>query len=307
VQTVNQRRRIARMRRMAVVIGVASWVAVGLAALVVAGTSPRVAKGTVLRLKMAAPAVGESARTVRIYLPPSYTRPEAMGRRYPVVYMLHGWPGSDGNLLELGHADDTADSLIARGTIPEIIMVFPNGAGAGLMGRSYWINSYDGKKRVEDYITHDLITWVDGHYRTLATASARGIIGISEGGDAAINLAFKHPDLFSACGGHSGDYVLERAFGTNGFLGPEPGATQLMQENSPAFYAPRIVTQIRRQHIYFDCGVSDESIAHNRAFHRLLNSLDVAHAYHEFPGSHSWGYWGRHLRESLLAVANALS
>ena len=303
MQTVIMRHRIKRVCRVAVLTGVAS----GLAALVMAGTPPGLAKGTVLRLQMEAPAVGDRARTVRVYLPPSYGRPEAKGRRYPVVYMLHGWPGSDGNLLELGHANDTADSLIARGAIPEIIMVFPNGAGAGLMGRSYWINSYDGKKRVEDYVTHDLIRWVDGHYRTLPTASARGIIGISEGGDAAINLAFKHPDLFSACGGHSGDYVLDKGFGTKAFLGPEPGATRLIEQNSPALYAPRIVPQLRRQHIYFDCGVSDESIAHNRAFDRLLDSLDVAHAYREFPGSHSWGYWGRHFRESLLAVAAALS
>jgi S-formylglutathione hydrolase FrmB len=264
-------------------------------------------KGTVLKLHMNAPSVEDSARTVRIYLPPSYSLPEASSRRYPVIYMLHGWPGSEGNLLELGRANATADSLIARHELPEIIMVFPNGAGTGLLGRSYWINSYDGRKRVADYVTRDLIAWIDGHYRTRPVASARGIIGISEGGDAAVNLAFRHPDLFSACGGHSGDYVLEKGFGTGAFLGPEPGATALLQENSPAFYAARIAPQIRRLHIYLDCGIEDESIAHSRAFHRLLDSLSVPHEYHEYPGSHSWGYWRRHLRESLLAVAGALN
>jgi S-formylglutathione hydrolase FrmB len=288
--------------RAAAVSLLAVWIVTPSGAAPPSGT-PR---GTVQRLQMEAPSVGGGKRNVRVYLPPSYSDPDSALRRYPVVYMLHGWPGSDGNLLEWGHANDTADSLIARHAIPEVILVFPNGAGTGLLGRSYWINSYDGRRRLEDFVTRDLIDWTDRHYRTVASPSGRGTIGISEGGDAALNLAFKHPELFSACGGHSGDYVLEKGLGTSAFLGPEPGATRLLEENSVSLYVERIVPQLRRQRIYFDCGTSDESIGHNRAFHRALESLGVPHEYHEFQGSHTWSYWGRHLRESLLAVAGAL-
>lgn len=262
--------------------------------------------GTVQRLQMEAPSVGDRWRTVRVYLPPSYFRAEAASRAYPVVYMLHGWPGSDGNLLSMGHADVTADSLIARGAIPEIIMVFPNGSGSGVLGRSYWLNSQDGAKRVEDLVTRDLIAWVDGRYRTVRQASGRGLIGISEGADAALNLCFKHPDLFSACGGHSGEYLLGKGFGTGGFLGPEPGASRLLAENSPLLYVDRIAPQLRRQTIYFDSGTSDGCLARNRELDRKLEALAVPHEYHEFAGSHTWGYWRRHLRDSLLAVAGAL-
>lgn len=265
------------------------------------------AKGEVLRFQMAAPSVGDASRTVRVYLPPSYGRPEDAQRRYPVVYVLHGWPGSDGNWLEMGHVNDTADSLIARGAIPEVILVFPNGGGSGLFGRSYWINSFDGRRRVADYVTNDLVEWVDGRFRTHAAASGRGIIGLSEGADAALNLAFQHPNLFSACGGHSGDYLLDKELGTGAFLGPEPGATKLLRENSPMLHVEHLVPQLREQLIYFDCGTSDESLAHNREMHARLDSLGVRHEYHEFPGSHTWGYWGSHFRESLLAVAGALS
>lgn len=263
-------------------------------------------KGTVQRLEMDAPAVGDKSRTVRVYLPPSYSSPEAAGRRYPVVYMLHGWPGSDGNLLNMGHAAETADSLIARGGIPEVILVFPNGGGTGALGRSYWINSYDGRKRVEDYVTRDLIAWADGRFRTIPDASGRGLIGISEGADAALNLAFKHPDLFSACGGHDGDYVLNEGFGTRAFLGPEPGAKRILEENSPALYVDRIAQQLKRQTIYFDCGTEDESLESNRRLHQKLLALGVPHVYNEFPGTHTWGYWSAHFRESLLTVAGAL-
>jgi putative tributyrin esterase len=261
---------------------------------------------TVLRMETEAPSVGARSRTVRVYLPPSYDRPDAASRRYPVVYMLHGWPGSDGNLLTMGHARETADSLIARGAMPEVIMVFPNGDGAGTLGRSYWLNSYDGRKRVADYVTRDLIAWVDGHFRTIRAPSGRGLIGISEGGDAALNLAFKHPDLYSACGGHSADYLLTEAFGTRGFLGPDPGAQRILEDNSPTLYVDRIVPQLRKQTIYIDCGTGDESIENSRRLHQKLQALGVPHVYREFPGSHTWAYWSAHLRESLLTVAGAL-
>ena len=80
----------------------------------------------------------------------------------------------------------------------------------------------------------------------------------------------------------------------------------MLAENSPALYAERLVPQLRRQTIYFDCGVEDESIENSRRFDRLLTTLGVPHTYHEFPGTHRWNYWSRHLRESLLAVAGAL-
>jgi S-formylglutathione hydrolase FrmB len=185
-------------------------------------------------------------------------------------------------------------------------LVFPSGEGAGTLGRSYWINSYDGSKRVEDYVTRDLVGWVDGRYRTVRQASGRGLIGISEGGDAALNLCFKHPDLFAACGGHSGEYALQKGFGTGGFLGPEPDATRLLEENSPLLYVDRIAPRLREQHIYFDTGTSDESLERNRELDRKLTALGVPHVYREFPGSHTWGYWSRHLRDSLLYVAGTL-
>lgn len=263
-------------------------------------------RGTVLKMSMAAPSMGEPSRNVRVYLPPSYDDPAAAHRRYPVVYMLHGWPGSEGNLLSYGHADRIADSLIARGAIPEIIMVFPNGNGAGTLGRSFWINSEDGRKRVEDYVTRDVVDWTDRTFRTRPFASARGVIGISEGADGGFNMVFQHPDVFSACGGHSGDYRVMQGFGTRGFLGDGEDAERQIERNSPALYANRIAPQLRSQTLYFDCGTEDESLQHSREMDRLLTSLGVPHVYREYPGSHTWGYWRQHLPESLIAVAGAL-
>ena len=265
-----------------------------------AGDAPR---GTLTMYKIAAPAVRDPQRSVRVYLPASYASAAARERRYPVVFLLHGWPGGDGNWPGQGRATDTLDSLIATGRIPEVIAVMPNASGVGFLSRSMYVNTCDGSSRVEDFLVRDLVAWVDSTFRTRPEARYRGLIGLSEGGSAAINLAFKHPDVFGACGSHSGDFRLERGMGESKILGPDPGAAKLLAENSPLEYVARVAPRIRGMSIYFDCGLEDtEEIAQGRELHRKLDELGVPSTWNEFPGGHSWGYWKTHLRESLLAV-----
>lgn len=258
--------------------------------------------GTVQRTTMPAPSLHQERRDVRVYLPPSYFRPEAAARRYPVVYLLHGWPGSDGNWFRWGHASETADAMIARGEIPEIMLVCPDGAGRGLFGRSLYINSYDGRDRMEDFLTRDLVRWADSTFRTRPDPAARAIVGLSDGGTGAFNAAFRHPDVFGACGSLSGEFVLEKEHGMGGVIGPEPGATRLLEANSPALYAGGMVPILRRLTLYFDCGSGDESVGDDRDFHGLLIRLGVPHTFREFPGTHTWGYWREHLRDALSAL-----
>jgi len=69
---------------------------------------------------------------VRVYLPPSYSQPVAASRRYPLIVLLHGWPGGDGNWLGEGRAAVTLDSMIAGGSVPEVIALMPNANGGGV-------------------------------------------------------------------------------------------------------------------------------------------------------------------------------
>src|SRR5262249_50565933 len=148
------------------------------------------------RYQVATPEYHHPHRTVRVYLPASYRRPDATTRRYPVVLMLHGWPGSDGNWVSKGDADKTADTLIASGRMPEAILVFPDGRGRGRLGRSLYLDSVDGKSPVETWLVTGLIAWVDSTFRTIRDARHRAVIGLSDGGLAAFNLALRHPDVF---------------------------------------------------------------------------------------------------------------
>ena len=289
------------------------WTSAAIAALVllagtaappggVASAADGPAHGLYLHLSVPAPSLHEKEHSVRVYLPPSYARGDTAGRRYPVIFLLHGWPGGDGNWPGQGRAITTLDSMIANGSIPELIALMPNANGGGTLGRSMYLNAWDGSFPIQDFLTRDLVAWVDRTYPTRPDPRHRALIGLSEGGGAAVNLSFKHPDVFGACASSSGEFVLKRSFGIGKLLGPEPGASRILEENSPPLYAERVAPALHSLVIYLDCGLEDEELADNRALHAKLESLGVPHAYHEFPGGHGWGYWRVHLRDALLVV-----
>jgi enterochelin esterase-like enzyme len=260
------------------------------------------ARGTLRHYEIDAPELNDARRSVRVYTPAGYDDSAAAGRRYPVIYLLHGWPGSEGNWPGMGRATVTADSLIASGRIPPVLLVFPNGSGKGLLGRSLYIDSYDGSSRMEAFLTHRLVTWVDSTFRTIRSPERRGVVGLSDGGTAAINLVLQHPELFGAAGSHSADLRLKKGMGMGGVIGPEPGATKLLEAHSPLVYAATVLAHLDPPVIYFDCGDDDESAADNREFDEMLTKLGVPHSYHGYPGTHDWKYWRTHLPASLEAV-----
>ncbi len=155
---------------------------------------------------------------VFVYLPPSYKNEP--GKRYPTLYLLHGYTGRPEEWVKDGYQGMTLqsemDSLITKGVSAEMIVVVPNGSNAYL--GSFYTNSVV-TGNWEDYIYRDLVGHIDGKYRTLARASSRGIAGHSMGGYGAFMLAMKHPDVFGAvyslspcCLGLEGDLSADNTF-----------------------------------------------------------------------------------------------
>ena len=141
-----------------------------------------------------------SEQPVRVYLPPTYRTNAA--RRYPVLYLLQGYMGKPSEWTD-GYQgmklDQTMDSLIGAGA-REMIVVVPNGRN-GYFGSFYLNSPVTGNW--EDYLTRDLVSFIDGRYRTLAQAESRGIAGHSMGGYGALSLAMRHPDVYGATYGLS--------------------------------------------------------------------------------------------------------
>src|SRR6185312_13946459 len=128
-----------------------------------------------------------------VWLPPGY---ETSGRRYPVIYFLHGTSGTES-------ADSPAFShrlaaRLAAGKISPAIYVFPNGGLSGYRDHS------DSNVKVETMITKELIPLIDKKYRTRPDRMSRVIGGFSMGGGGAVRLALPHPDLFSAAASWAG-------------------------------------------------------------------------------------------------------
>lgn len=282
-------------------------VALALGAGAPASRPPPLATGRVTSLEIPAPSLRQERHSVLVYLPRSYDRPESATRRYPLLVFLHGEPGWNGDWPNRGRIGEILDRLTERHSIPEVIALMPDANGPGPGGRSLYMNSWDGRLRMEDFIVNDLIGWADRRLRTRAAASERALVGISDGANAALNLAFKHPDRFGACAGHSGEYEWKREPRVPQVLGPEPGASRLLAANSPVRYVERVASHLKSLVIYFDSGLLDAGFLDDRTLDRMLTRLGVPHVYREYWGWHDWPFWRKRFEVSLPIVTRRMT
>jgi enterochelin esterase-like enzyme len=132
-------------------------------------------------------------RDVFVYLPPSYATQS--NRRYPVVYFIHGYGATAEAYWKMMTVPDTANRLMNAGTVQEMILVHPD-AHTIYDGSMYSNSPTTGNW--EAYITSDLVSYIDSHYRTIASADSRGLAGHSMGGYGVVRLAMKYPHVFSS-------------------------------------------------------------------------------------------------------------
>ena len=193
----------------------AAIVSVALLASAVAA-SAQAAKGTVVTDTVWSQALGTSKALI-VYLPSSYRT--AAGRRFPVVYYLHGLGGDETNWTGPGGITQVMDSLVAAGK-PEMIVAMPDGDDSWYATYNVLLDAAGCRRMLatganadhdcvawphyDDYIAFDVVRHVDAKYRTTATAAARAIAGLSMGGYGAITLALQYPTVFSAAASHSG-------------------------------------------------------------------------------------------------------
>src|SRR5215470_9057658 len=155
-------------------------------------------KGTVEKIKVHGKSLegnleGDSPdRDVLVYLPPSYAK--GPNRRYPVMYFLHGYGVGADRYWSMMAVPETAEKDIASGAAREMILVHPD-AFTVYNGSMYSNSLTTGDW--EDYIARDLVSYIDGHYRTIADRNSRGLAGHSMGGYGTIRIGMKHPEIYS--------------------------------------------------------------------------------------------------------------
>jgi pimeloyl-ACP methyl ester carboxylesterase len=131
-------------------------------------------------------------RDVLVFLPPSYAQEKS--RRYNVVYALHGYSiGAEQWSHEI-HVPQTIEGAFAQGT-KEMIVVLPD--SKTLHNGSMYSSSVTTGD-FEQFIAHDLVAYIDAHYRTIPNRLSRGLVGHSMGGYGATRIGMKHSDVFGS-------------------------------------------------------------------------------------------------------------
>jgi len=131
-------------------------------------------------------------RDVLVFLPPSYSKEKS--RRYPVVYALHGYSiGAEQWSHEI-QVPQTIEGAFAQGA-KEMIVVLPDSKTVH-NGSMYSSSVTTGD--FENFIAHDLVSYIDAHYRTIPNRLSRGLVGHSMGGYGATRIGMKHADVFGS-------------------------------------------------------------------------------------------------------------
>ena len=157
-------------------------------------------------------------RTLDVWQPPQYDqrRGRGLGTRFPVVYDLVGFTGSGRSHTNWRNFDENvperAARLVHERKLGPLLVVFPD-CFTSLGGNQYVNSSAVG--RYADYLTRELVPFVDRELRTLADRAHRGCFGKSSGGYGAMVHGMKFPSCWGAVANHSGDAYFDFVYGAD--------------------------------------------------------------------------------------------
>lgn len=245
------------------------------------------------------PALGASLE-YSVYLPPGY---DGEDRSYLTVYLLHGYGGDHTNWVRMGDAAITADSLIAVGAIPPVILVMPDGRN------SFYVDSdpANGFGAFETALALDLTAHIDDTYRTVSTRRGRMIAGLSMGGYGALHLAFKYPDRYGAAASLSGAHprgeperkdLFAPAFG-------DPFDPARWEEENPFNWIAGLKESGLRLPVYLTVGDDDSPWLYEGSvdLYTALRAAEIPAELRITNGPHSWEVWDAALAETLVFFA----
>lgn len=244
-----------------------------------------------------------------VYLPESYAAGtnQRSTRSYPVLYFLHGLGDNERTLFNSG-GWILLDDLRKQNKIGEFLIAAPEG------GRSFYINSTDGKERYSDFFLQEFVPLIEAKYRIRKGRANRAISGISMGGYGALRFAFAHPEMFSAVSAQSAALIteppkeLDLTFRSGSPLASllgnvfgDPIDVPHWNANNPLLLAEKNRAQLRYLSIYFNCGQNDNYGFEKgaAALNEQLQKENVPHEYHSYAGDHSFSYFMSHFAEVM--------
>lgn len=243
--------------------------------------------GTVARRWYSSPTLGMERRAT-IYTPAGY---ETSGRRYPVLYLLHGMGGDEEAWITLGRAAQILDNLIAAGRAEPMIVVMTNGnvdqqAAPGESKEGLYKPTVQLPRTMKGSFERsfgDVIAFVDAAYRTEARKEGRAIAGLSMGGFHALHISRSYPDTFDYVGLFSAAILPDRQRGGAYYENFEESLLR-QKENGLKLY-------------WIACGNADFLWQANLDYRRLLDTMEFSCTFRESGGGHTWRNWRIYLSE----------
>jgi enterochelin esterase family protein len=222
--------------------------------------------------------VGEQ-RNYIVYTPPGYD--EKAAKRYPVLYLLHGYSDDATAWPTAGRANVILDNLIARGQAKPMVVVMPLGYGNLAIVTNGWAKVGDpvlwqqNVDKFTEILLREIIPQVEKTYRVAKDREFRAIAGLSMGGTESLETGLNHPDRFAwvgsfSAGGMSTNYAAQ-------FPGLDRKAGDKLRL------------------LWIACGRDDRLIRNNRAYCEWLKSKDIHYTWVETPGAHTFNVWRRNL------------
>ena len=226
-------------------------------------------------------ATADDERAYFVYTPPGYKA--TGGKRYPVLYLLHGYSDDATAWWSVGQANIILDNLIARGQARPMVVVMPLGYGTMEVVHRGWSRLREGnlwQRNIDQFratLLDEVLPQVEKAYHVSTDRKNRAIAGLSMGGAESLTVGLTTLDRFAWIGGFSSG-----GLNTN-------YAAQFPHLDSKANDRLRL--------LWISCGKEDRLAGPNRAFVEWLKSKDIRLTWTEVPGTHSWRVWRRNLAD----------
>jgi len=261
-------------------------------------------------IKLASKILGDTVE-YSVYLPAGYNSSD---RSYPVMYLLHGYSDDETGWVQFGEVARIADDGIAKGEVPRMIIVMPNGKV------TWYCNDYKMVNPWEDMFVKEFIPSIEKTYRIRPKKEFRAISGLSMGGYGSLMLSMRNPDLFSSCVAFSSGTFTDQEiiampddnykmyFGE--IFGKDLVGEKRISDNWKAHSPLHLIYDVPKDKLksirfYIDCGDDDFLFEGNSQLHIQMRKLDIPHEYRVRQGAHEWGYWRTGLAEGLKFVGQS--
>ena len=243
--------------------------------------------GTVSRIWYDSPALGLERR-MTVYTPAGY---ETSGKRYPVLYLLHGMGGDEEAWISLGRTAQILDNLIAQGKAKPMIVVMPNGnasqeAAPGESSRGMVPPTMQLPKTMEgsyEQAFPEIVKFIDKNYRTIKSKSGRAIAGLSMGGFHSLHISKQYPDMFNYIGLFSAAIMPNKEV-SSPIYENMGGKLKVQFDKNPALY-------------WIAIGKTDFLYKANEEYRKLLDKKGYKYTYYESDEGHIWRNWRIYLTE----------